>query len=423
MFRAIAGYLHLKENPNGFEAVRAILGNRDDSVIRKNYAFLAERSLIANAQAAIGKTRARLLPRRRTREGRVMRPQIDPARRCLRVSDWPDADRAAWDAALSTDDPLSFERSTAASWKPATCHKNRRGYGRWLTFLRDSGEDLSVPLADRVARERVAAYLAELRRQEVAPYTLFNRIRELYAVMTALAPDRNWSWLRACVVHLDRHAQDVADRSLPPLLASDVLLRSMKELRCREQAFASWRDAVSYRNWLMVMTLTVLPIKAPQLRGALAQTHGAAAGILVGRYRRQRDQNRPASRRAHFRPTREGSSTITCRRYARTLRKEKAAMACGSPDGVSACRAHDLPGYYQLTKRAFGTSLNPHLFRRIFATSVSIADPEAMKAPGRPRPRTRLTTQQHYNRASAFTAARKHAEIMQRLRARTSRLG
>ncbi len=62
MFRALAGYLHLRENPNGFEAVRALLGNRDDNVIRNNYAFLAERSLIANAQASIGKTRARLLP-------------------------------------------------------------------------------------------------------------------------------------------------------------------------------------------------------------------------------------------------------------------------------------------------------------------------------------------------------------------------
>ena len=62
MFRAIAGYLHLTHNPNGFEAVRAILGNRDDNVIRKNYAFLAERSLIANAQTSIGQTRARLVP-------------------------------------------------------------------------------------------------------------------------------------------------------------------------------------------------------------------------------------------------------------------------------------------------------------------------------------------------------------------------
>jgi integrase len=62
MFRALAGYLHLRENPNGFEAVRAILGNRDDNVVRNNYAFLAERSLIANAQASIDKTRARLVP-------------------------------------------------------------------------------------------------------------------------------------------------------------------------------------------------------------------------------------------------------------------------------------------------------------------------------------------------------------------------
>ena len=96
MFRALAGYLHLKENPNGFEAVRAILGNRDDNVIRNNYAFLAERSLIANAQASIGQTRARLaLPAKTQAEGRVMRPQTDPARRCLPVADWPDADRTS----------------------------------------------------------------------------------------------------------------------------------------------------------------------------------------------------------------------------------------------------------------------------------------------------------------------------------------
>jgi hypothetical protein len=63
MFRALAGYLHLKENPNGFEGVRVILGNRDDRVIRNNYAFLAERSLIANAQASICQTRARLAVR------------------------------------------------------------------------------------------------------------------------------------------------------------------------------------------------------------------------------------------------------------------------------------------------------------------------------------------------------------------------
>jgi hypothetical protein len=159
-----------------------------------------------------------------------MRPQIDVARRCLRVAEWPDADRIAWHAAVASGDPLSFERSTAAAWQPATCHKNRRGYGRWLTFLKSSGVDLTVSLADRVTHERVAAYLVELQRQEVAPYTLRNRISELLGVMLALAPDRNWSWLKTCVVHLDCRADDAADRSLPPLLASDVIEHGMKEL-------------------------------------------------------------------------------------------------------------------------------------------------------------------------------------------------
>jgi len=76
----------------------------------------------------------------------------------------------------------------------------------------------------------------------------------------------------------------------------------------------------------------------------------------------------------------------------------------------------------ELTKSAFGTSLNPHLFRHIFATSVSIADPEAIEgARAALGHATRRTTQHHYNRASALTAARTHAKMVQRLRARTSR--
>jgi integrase len=59
MFRALAGYVHLRENPNGFESVRALLGNRDEHVVRRNYAFMAERSHIAHAQETIRSNRAR----------------------------------------------------------------------------------------------------------------------------------------------------------------------------------------------------------------------------------------------------------------------------------------------------------------------------------------------------------------------------
>jgi len=62
LFRSLCAVLHLKANPNGFESVRAILGDRDDQVIRRSYTGFAERHLIAAAQDTILKSRARTAP-------------------------------------------------------------------------------------------------------------------------------------------------------------------------------------------------------------------------------------------------------------------------------------------------------------------------------------------------------------------------
>jgi integrase/recombinase XerD len=275
----------------------------------------------------------------------------------------------------------------------------------------------------RNARERVAAYLDELQNQKVAPYTLRNRILELHAVLIALAPGRDWSWLRVCGVHFDRRAQDVADRSLPPLLASDVLLRSMKELRRRSRAPASWRNAIAYRNWLMVMTLAVLPIRLRNFAALSLRHMDRRAGIWwVDIDGSETKTGRP---HAALIPSDAGRFLD---HYLSHIRPHLAQGTAG--DGLwlnrrgSPLAEHTIYiTITELTKRAFGTSLNPHLFRRIFATSVSLADPEAIEgARAALGHATRLTTQHHYNRASAVTAVRKHAEIMQRLRAKTSKL-
>jgi integrase len=63
LYRAIAGCTHLKENPDGFESARALLGDRDDRVLRENYLFLSERHLIRHAQQSIKTARVRLAPR------------------------------------------------------------------------------------------------------------------------------------------------------------------------------------------------------------------------------------------------------------------------------------------------------------------------------------------------------------------------
>jgi len=86
-------------------------------------------------------------------------------RGCLPVSDWPEPDRDAWDAAhrrggLLEDDGL------AAHWAPATSSLIAGGYGRFLSFLIESGDlHASEKPATRVTRPRVEAYVAHLRQR------------------------------------------------------------------------------------------------------------------------------------------------------------------------------------------------------------------------------------------------------------------
>jgi site-specific recombinase XerD len=350
----------------------------------------------------------------------MMRPQTDPARRCLPVAEWPEVDRIAWHLALA-DDPLSIQRSTAATWRWPTRHKNRRGYGRWLHFLRNSDADLSVPPADRVTTERIAAYLTELRAQGVACYTLRNRILELTAVMHALAPDRDWEWLKACGVYLDRQATDTLDRSPPPLLAADIISRGMSELQSRIHLPASGRGPVEYRNWLMVTILAHMPLRLRNF-----------AALSVSRH---------MTRRADvWWIDIEGGETKTGRPHAALLPSEVGKYLDHYVDHIrpQLNRRADCDSLWlsrsgsplaehtvylvicRLTQNAFDMPINPHLFRHIFATSVSVANPEAIEGArsslGHAIPRT---TQQHYNRASSLTAARIHVGIVQRLRGKT----
>ncbi|MEZ5792180.1 MAG: hypothetical protein R3D34_15845, partial [Nitratireductor sp.] len=65
----------------------------------------------------------------------IMRAQTDPARRCLKLGEWPLADRQAFLAGIADDDIFSSGNGKAAGWSPASVHKYRRGYGRWLNWL------------------------------------------------------------------------------------------------------------------------------------------------------------------------------------------------------------------------------------------------------------------------------------------------
>ena len=70
-----------------------------------------------------------------------------------------------------------------------------------------------------------------------------------------------------------------------------------------------------------------------------------------------------------------------------------------------------------VTKRAFGVSINPHLFRDCAVTTVAIDDPEhiGIAAPllGHTDPRT---TEKHYIQANALVAGRRLRKSVDALR-------
>lgn len=127
--------------------------------------------------------------------------RIDPTRRCKRVEEWPAPDQAAWAAALQpSQDP---DRSKVAEhWAEATRHLVVSGHGRWLTWLEQQGLlDPRQSPGERVTPERVAAYMADLRRN-AAEATVAVRLEQLGHAMRAMAPTQPWQWVQQFAAQL-----------------------------------------------------------------------------------------------------------------------------------------------------------------------------------------------------------------------------
>jgi hypothetical protein len=59
LFRGLAATTQVRESENGFEVARAMLGDRNDRVVRNHYTHAAERHLIAKGQNTVQRVRMR----------------------------------------------------------------------------------------------------------------------------------------------------------------------------------------------------------------------------------------------------------------------------------------------------------------------------------------------------------------------------
>lgn len=351
-----------------------------------------------------------------------MARSVDPKRRCLHVQDWPSPDQVLWRSALQPGDFEAEDAGLACHWKPGSIQTNREGYGRWISFLVASGAAMTADPADRVTPERVSSYVAELAAQGLALQTRANRISQLMSVMMVFAPERDWLWLNRRFNHLAARADAARSQPALPFLSGDLLDKSTAALRRlhRTGFDGSYEQALLFRNWLMVATGTLAPLRRSNL-----------AALRIGVHlRRERNE---WSIEISFSETKTGKPISMplprvldtyIGHYIEVVRP--ALLAGRQSDHFWISKQHTpmtAHSFYialtNFTRSRLGIAINPHKLRHMGATSTVIAAPEMIESAraflGHAE---RGTTEDFYVIGQSLAASRQHAATIARLRRR-----
>jgi integrase/recombinase XerD len=344
-----------------------------------------------------------------------------PKGRCLHFPDWPELDQKLWQKALAARDLEDEDQSPAIKWRPTTVQTNRDGYGRWIDYLKRSGQGLDEPPNARVTRERVKGYLVELEQQGVSIRSRCNRISELLSVLLAIAPEGDWAWLKHRFKALDARAQEARQRPAPPLLAGDILDRAFDKLGAMEGAEDGERDlhwALDYRNWLMLAMLTLVPLRRRNFATLSLDRH---LRIVVQPWLVEIPAAEAKGRKPITKPIPPALHSHL-RFYLEQVRpmllKGNRSDRLWITNRHGPMTPHSLfVAMTNFTREVFGTPIGPHKFRHIGATSILLAAPAETEAA-----RAFLghgdyaTTRDHYVLGESIAASRRQSAVVAKLR-------
>ena len=337
-------------------------------------------------------------------------PYEDPSRRCLPVNEWPEHDQRLWADIQNPGDILDGTIGTGYHWSVDTREKYRKGYGRWLTHLHtsDQYDDMETP-SERITVERVRGYVAELETQ-IAEWTKWGRLAELLAVAKAFAPNQDWTWLRGLVRFLETNSNDSKNK-LPRLRPAGEIAAWGYDRMDDIILDPPDRDPASkYRDALMITLL----INCPTMRLK------NLAMIEIGKHLIQLEEGYRLEFARHETKTRKPMTIPVpaglwphINHYIEVVRPQ--LLLSNNTDRLWITRYQQpmkgktiYGSITRTTKKAFGVSINPHLFRDCAVTTVAIEDPThiGIAAPilGHTDPRT---TEEHYIQANALVAGRK----------------
>jgi len=329
----------------------------------------------------------------------------------LQVTDWPDPDSIALNAAFASES--RFCRGPAAHWAPSTRQGVTNAVGRWLGFLSgfEPASLAELPL-DRVTEERLTRYVDHLSETvgSVGRHLYVSRLQKAFRVMF---PGKVPNSLIAQVAQLKRECRPRSKGwvTTPRLTAFG------KEMMQRSVGDDGAIDKILYRDGLMIMLWAL----RPERRRAFAQIRIGQQLRQVGEEwwlifaKEERKTHRPSQATVpetvapfleyylqEVRPQFPGAS----KHDTLWVSRKGGPLAADSITKLVATR----------NKAAFGDRLPPHRFRHCAASTIAVSAPGAIELAARLLDHSSFnTTYHHYILARAVEASRHYAEIISKL--------
>jgi site-specific recombinase XerD len=266
----------------------------------------------------------------------------------------------------------------------------------------------------------VQQYAADLE-LECRDTTVHIRIFGLARAINAMAPDGDWNWLFRMAAHLRLNIHDKKDKQ-PRLRSSRELHELGMSLMADADEFSTvpWKCATRFRDGLIIALLAARPLRIRNFAGLVIGSHivETSEGFTL---RIPADEVKTHINLEFPLPL---DLVRPMRRY---LAIHRPVLLGGNEDGHLWITKHgdwmrDGAIYNRvtkLTKKAFGVSVNPHLFRDCAATSMAIEDPEHVHAASKLLGHATIeTTTRHYNQATSLSAGRAICNNIQAMRQR-----
>ena len=336
-------------------------------------------------------------------------------RQTLRIGEWPEPHRQAWEGACRPSVRLKKGGSGSHLARESLDDYARR-YGRFLGFLKRTGRlDPGAPPASQVTPENVEAYMADFE-GKINSVTAWNCIYKLRRAAQLLSPKTDFTWL--IEIEKDLELMQEPRSKLNRFVYAEQIVKAGLTLVVEAKNFTKTpvKRARVIRDGLMIALLAANPTRRKNFASLeIGKTFRKIEGqwwICISAKAtktKQRPEERPVAiwltpyinlYLEEARPTLLGLS-----------KKETNRLWVSSGGPIS---ARDVgTRITQVTKETLGIAISPHLFRTADATTASDSQSDmpyfASALLGHSHPGI---ADEHYKRNSSLNVQKDYAHLI-----------